>query len=278
MKLLNLDPHFSPLGTSVDFEKFTFAGGEPHIKIKEDLSETKELMITHRVQSFSDLGEIFVATDALRRLGVQEISLLIPYFPGARQDRLMVNGEPLTVKVYADLINTLRFTKVIVLDPHSDVTPVLIDNVQVASNSRFVSEVLSEYTDYHLVAPDAGALKQIHNLALSLQAPSVVACGKTRNVSTGALDRFQVFVEDLGGKTCVVVDDICDGGGTFLGIARELKRKNAGKLILIVTHGIFSKGSDELAEFYDQIICTDAFSTINDERIQQIQLNANLLK
>ncbi len=278
MKLLNLDPHFSPLGPSADFESFVFAGGEPHIKIKEHLNEEDEIMITHRVKSFNDMGEILLAVDALRRLGVSEISLLIPYFPGARQDRLMVKGEPLTVKVYADLINAQNFKKVIVLDPHSEVTPALINNVQVVSNGLFVSEALSEFTDYHLIAPDAGALKKVHQLALSLQVRSVVACGKTRNVRTGKLDGFEVYAEDLEGRTCVVVDDICDGGGTFLGIARELRSKNAGKLILIVTHGIFSNGSAQPAEYYDHIICTDAFSTISDEHIQQTKLNRNLLK
>ncbi len=278
MKYLNLDPDFTPFGGGIDFEKLTFAGGEPHIKIQQALSVTDELMIIQRVKSFNDMGLILLAVDALRRIGVRHISLLIPYFPGARQDRLMVAGEPLTVKVYAELINALNLEKVIILDPHSDVAPALIHNVQVVSNHAFAREALAGVADYHLVAPDAGALKKVYGLAASLKAESVVPCSKNRDVQTGKLNGFKVQAADLEGKTCVVVDDICDGGGTFLGIARELKRKQAGRLILVVSHGIFNNGIQPLREFYDQIICTDAFSTISDKRVQQIQLNANLLK
>lgn len=277
MRLLNLNPQFSPLGKGIAFESFTFSGGEPHIKIKESLSSADELMITHRVSSFNDMGLVLLAVDALRRMGLRYISLLIPYFPGARQDRLMVAGESLTVKVYADLINSLNLERVIILDPHSEVTPALIHNVEVVSNHIFVSQALAGREDFHLIAPDAGSLKKIYGLAKFLEADSVVACGKMRDVSTGTLTGCEVYAEDLKGKTCVVVDDICDGGGTFLGLAKELKRKNAGRLILIVTHGIFGNGSEALRELYDEIICTDSFQTLHDSNIQQIELNQNLL-
>jgi len=71
----------------------------------------------------------------------------------------------------------------------------------------------------------------------------------------------------------LIVDDICDGGGTFLGLGEELKKKNAGPLFLAISHGIFSKGFDELVKVYEQIFTTDSFRTIDDERINQIKLN-----
>ncbi|MCE7993425.1 MAG: ribose-phosphate pyrophosphokinase [Roseivirga sp.] len=277
MKHLNLDPHFTPFGNGIDFEKFTFSGGEPHIRIVDRLTSADELMITQRINSFNDMGLVLLAVDALRRIGVRYISLFIPYFPGARQDRLMTFGEPLTVKVYADLINALNFEKVIILDPHSEVTPALINNVQVITNHHFVGQVLTGRKDFHLVAPDAGAVKKIYGLAKFLETGSVVTCGKRRDVRTGSLTGFEVYAEDLKGKTCIVVDDICDGGGTFLGLAKELKSKNAGRLIMIVTHGIFGNGSAALAVLYDEIICTDSFQTHSDSNIRQIELNLNHL-
>lgn len=278
MKQLNLSPHFSPFGSSITFESFVFSGGEPHIKIRETLFESDEIMITHRVQSFNDMGLIILAVDALRRMSVKRINMLLPYFPGARQDRLMTTGEPLTVRVYADLINSLNFETVTILDPHSEVTPALVNNVRVVTNHQFVGEATAATNDYLLIAPDAGAIKKIQKLAAFLENENIIECGKVRNVLTGELTGFTVNCDDLESKTCVVVDDICDGGGTFLGLADELKKKNAGRLILIVTHGIFSKGSEFLTNKYDEVICSDAFSTLTDTNINQIALNANLLK
>ncbi len=277
MRYLNLDPDFQPYGKGIAFEHFTFPGGEPHIKIQEEVPADVEVMVVQRVRSFNDLGTLLLAVDALRRIGVKHIALTLPYFPGARQDRQMVHGEPLTVKVYAQLINGLMLDKVIILDPHSEVTPALLDNGQVVSHVPFALEVLTDLEDFVLVAPDAGALKKVYELAKAADGPAVILSTKKRNVATGALSGFEVMADDLGGQTCVVVDDICDGGGTFLGLAEALKRKNAGKLILIVTHGIFSKGTEALAAQYDRIYCTNSFRKLESEDIIQLELNHQLL-
>ncbi|WP_462251195.1 ribose-phosphate diphosphokinase [Ekhidna sp.] len=273
MEYLNLDPDFTPFGKSIAFDAFTFNGGEPHIKIKEELKDCSEVMITARVKTFNDFGFVLVAVDALKRMKVQSIQLTLPYFPGARQDRIMISGEPLTVKVYADLINTLKLDKVIVFDPHSEVTPALLDNVEVIHNYDFVGEVLEDYEDAVLIAPDGGALKKIYSTSKYLGGIPVVECGKSRDVKTGELSGFKVYEDDLKGKTCIVVDDICDGGGTFIGLAKELKKKNAGDLILAVSHGIFSHGFEDLLSLYKEVFTTDSFSTVKQENIKQIKLN-----
>jgi len=277
MKYLNLDNQFEPFEKSIAFTAFVFNGGEPHIKIEDEVSEINEITITTRIKSFNDMGLLLIAVDALRRMHVKTINLFLPYFPGARQDRVMVGGESLTVKVYANLINALNLNKVTVFDPHSEVTPALLENVVVQSNNSFVKHATKNLEEYYLVAPDGGALKKIYKTAQYLGGVAVVECGKTRDVDTGKLSGFKVYHEDLKGKTCVVTDDICDGGGTFLGLATELKKHNAGKLLLVVSHGIFSKGSDELAKVYDDIISTDSFSTLDDKNIKQIALK-NIIK
>jgi len=111
MKYLHLDPSFTPYGNSIEFDAFVFNGGEPHIKIKEQqIGDT--VTITHRISSFNDMGLLLIATDALRRMGVTHINAFIPYFPAARQDRVMVAGESLSVKVYADMMNAQQYNKV----------------------------------------------------------------------------------------------------------------------------------------------------------------------
>lgn len=278
MQYLNLDSAFEPYGKGIRFESFTFSGGEIHVRILEDVSAIDELTITCRPTSFNDIGTVLIASDALRRAGIARLSLVIPYFPAARQDRIMVSGESLAVKVYADLINSCGFERVIVFDPHSDVTPAVLDNAVVVQNHTYLKEIIQYLNDYHLVSPDGGALKKVHKLAQQLDTNSVIECSKVRNVKTGKLSGFKVYAEDLQQKTCLVVDDICDGGGTFLGLADELKRKNAGKLILVVSHGIFSKGTDLLKEKYDEIYTTDSFKSLHSEGVNCVKLNKELLK
>ena len=271
MKYLHLDPAFTPYDKSIDFSAFTFNGGEPHIKILE--TDIQEVTITHRITAFNDLGFVLIATDALKRMGVKTINLFIPYFPAARQDRVMVAGEPLSVKVYADIINAQQYSEVIVFDPHSEVTPALLNNVTVIQNFEFVKQCLATIDDeVVLISPDGGALKKIYKVAEYLGGVEVVECSKKRDVKTGQLSGFRVYEEDLSGKHCVIVDDICDGGGTFLGLAQALKDKNAAKLSLVVSHGIFSKGFKELTTVFDQVFTTNSFRDIKEEGVVKFEV------
>ena len=261
---LNLDSNFKPVtGSEIKYEAFTFSGGEPHIRIEEfDISEL--VIITHRVRTFNDLGLLSIAVDALRRLGAKEIELVLPYFPGARQDRVMTPGESLSVKVYADIINGYGLKSITIYDPHSDVTPALLNNCKAIDNHRFVAQIVKALPEnLLLISPDAGASKKIQKLARFLGLTDVLECGKKREVKTGKLSGFTVPIEDLGERPCLIVDDICDGGGTFIGLGKELKSKNSGPLFLAISHGLFSKGFDELLGIYDKIFTTDSFKDVD---------------
>ncbi|TYA78607.1 ribose-phosphate diphosphokinase [Seonamhaeicola marinus] len=274
--ILNLDKNFNPFKDKsvIEFESFTFSGGEPHIKILSPISAEQKVVVTHRIQSFSDFGLLLVAVDALKRMEVKTIDAFIPYFPAARQDRVMVSGEALSVKVYAEILNSLGLNCVVVYDPHSEVTPALLNDCKTISNHSFVEQVIADINEeVVLISPDGGALKKIYNLTKALGGLEVIECSKVRDVKTGAISDFKVYTEDLNGKHCLVVDDICDGGGTFIGLAQELKKKNAGKLFLAVSHGIFSKGLKGLSTYFDKIYSTDAFKTLqNTEHFSQIEL------
>jgi ribose-phosphate pyrophosphokinase len=271
--ILNLDPKFAPFQNQeeIKFQSFTFSGGEPHIKIVPDFDTNRKVTITHRLNSFNDLGLLCVTVDALRRMDVKIIELFIPYFPAARQDRVMIPGEPLSVKVYADIINAMQLNKVFVFDAHSEVTPALLNNSTVIPNYAFIKEVLNKIGEnVKLISPDGGALKKIYKVSEFLGGVEVVECSKSRDVKTGKLSGFKVYEEDLQGMDCLIVDDICDGGGTFVGLAEELKKKNAGKLYLAVSHGIFNKGFDVL-DCFDKIFTTNSFKDFDDQRVEVVK-------
>ncbi|WP_433814172.1 ribose-phosphate diphosphokinase [Flavobacterium johnsoniae] len=271
--ILNLDPKFAPFQNQeeIKFQSFTFSGGEPHIKIVPDFDTNRKVTITHRLNSFNDLGLLCVTVDALRRMDVKIIELFIPYFPAARQDRVMIPGEPLSVKVYADIINAMQLNKVFVFDAHSEVTPALLNNSTVIPNYAFIKEVLNKIGEnVKLISPDGGALKKIYKVSEFLGGVEVVECSKSRDVKTGKLSGFKVYEDDLQGMDCLIVDDICDGGGTFVGLAEELKKKNAGKLYLAVSHGIFNKGFDVL-DCFDKIFTTNSFKDFDDQRVEVVK-------
>jgi len=272
MKYLHLDMAFQPFGKSIAFKDFDFNGGEPHLQITEPLNAGTPVTITLRPQNFRDIGLLLLAVDALKRMDITHLELLLPYFPGARQDRVMVPGEPLSVKVYADLINAQHFSKVYVYDPHSEVTMALLNNARRISNHHFVGKCISNDQDYLLISPDGGALKKIYKVARFLGGVPVIECSKIRDVKNGKLTGFTVYADDLQGKPCYIVDDICDGGGTFLGLAEKLKEKNCGPVYLVVSHGIFSKGFTELEKQFAGIFSTNAFSTIKHNSLTQVNL------
>ena len=277
--VLNLDPKFKPFTTEEEiiFQNFTFSGGEPHIKIEPNFDINQKITITQRLNSFSDLGLLCIAVDALRRIGVNDMELFIPYFPAARQDRVMIKGEPLSVKVYADIINGMEFNKVYVFDAHSEVTPALVNNCEVIPNHTFIDAVTKSIgNDVKLISPDGGALKKIYKVSEFLGGVEVVECSKSRDVKTGRLSGFKVYNDDLQGADCLIVDDICDGGGTFVGLAEELKNKNAGKLYLAVSHGIFNKGFTVL-DCFEKIFTTNSFKDFEGEIVEVIQLEDGLL-
>ena len=284
IKTLNLDPKFSPtFCVHIKHELFTFWGGEIHIKIDraEYFADVEKVIITNRFRTGDDIMKVLAAKDALERKGVKNFELLMPYVPYARQDRICAEGEAFTLKIFAQIINSAKFNKVIVLDAHSDVAPALIDRCENVNNHEFVHMACDEIKNGRhdlrknliLVSPDSGANKKCNKLYESLDCfTSLVKCDKLRNPGTGELAGFEVFADDLKGDDCVIVDDICDGGRTFFGIAQELKKKNAGDIYLCVTHGIFSYGFDELKKYFKKIYCTDSFKDIDDDFVRQIKI------
>ena len=273
MKVLNLDTDFKPcsgLGEEIAQKQFVFSGGEVHIKMG---SMDVEVMLSARLNNANAIMELLLAVDALKRSGTKHISAFIPYLPYARQDRVMVPGEPLSIKVMCDLLNTCDFEKVYVFDVHSEVSLALLNNCELITNYSLVKHVTKEHNNFLLVSPDAGALKKIYKVAQAINyTDDIVLCNKLRDVSNGNIKQITVDQHDLGGKDCFIVDDICDGGATFIGVAKALKERNAGKIFLIVSHGIFSHGEAELAEWIDHIYTTDSIINATSELITRIPL------
>jgi len=255
--------------TFVDVKKFVFSGGEINITLSNITSSY--VKIFHRITDARHIMELFLTVDALRRNGVTKIDLFLPYIPYARQDRVCNEGEALSLKVFASMINSLKFQTVFVVDAHSDVSTALIDNCVNLKPDMYILKTLEHIKTPILISPDAGANKKIFDFYKVNydRFSDIVYCEKHRDMSTGKIVKTEVYSDDLKGKPCLIVDDICDGGATFIGIAEELKRKNAGDLYLYISHGIFRNGVDELLTYFETIFCTNSFKDIEHENVVQ---------
>lgn len=259
-KILCLNGYNPTSLDEIKFEKYYFKGGEPHIVIEDPL-QLEELYISLRFKVTGELIELLLAVDAIKRINSDlKLNLIIPYFPGARQDRIMNEGEPLTVKVIANLVNSLGFSKVVVVDPHSNVTEALINNIVVVDNSELVKEVIGYLNkDLYLVSPDAGSNKKIHNLSKKVNIDKIILCDKHRDVKTNDILSYNINSTFPEGVDCLIVDDICDGGRTFISLAKTLKERGANKVYLVVTHGIFSYGLSNIVKDIDHVFCWDTY-------------------
>lgn len=300
MKTLNLS---YPNKSNIKFKVSQFPDGQQDINILDvglggnfyDLSsiphdeQVDYVQIKSRLNSFKDLELIICATKALKRLGVKKIHLYIPYLLGARSDRQFVEGgTSYLVDVIAPIINAQGFKSVTVIDVHSDVAAACIERLKVIGNTNLVSTALDDLylspvnfstrqsthisidgSGFVLISPDGGALKKIYKVAEAIgYKGDVICCSKSRDTK-GKLSKTIVPLKDIKqvNRDFIIIDDICDGGATFINIAKEIKNHyngyiNEPNIYLVVTHGIFSKGFEELSKYFDGIYCTNSYQDI----------------
>jgi ribose-phosphate pyrophosphokinase len=270
--IMNTFNLISPEKSTIQFKTLVFPDSQPHIKIDmssvSGLDRTEPLKLLSRMGNANDLLLVLFIKNTLDYLEFEKIELSISYLLTARMDRVMLDGEPFSLKVVAGILNQAGFRKISIFDPHSEVTTALVEHSYSIPNHQFVKDALDDYftkneqSKFCLVSPDAGALKKIHKLAQYLHIDNIVECMKERDVKTGALTNFKTTTTDLNDQTCFIIDDICDGGGTFAGTAKMLKEKGAKKVVLIVSHGIFSKGTN--IEFVDEVYTTDSYKWVEN--------------
>lgn len=247
---------------ALDYSVLAFSGGEVHVRILEPNEAPGQLFeITARLHGSVEIMELLLLTDALRRMSAgARIRLVCPYFPYARQDRVCASGEALSLRVVADLINAQGYESVEVWDAHSDVTGAVLNRMVSLPALHFVRQLdlLAKADKPILVAPDAGALKKVSSIAKTLGLQWVRA-DKSRDPKSGEITGTVVYSDHVGPRHFLIVDDICDGGRTFIALAEALRPLTDGKVCLYVTHGIFSAGYDALTAAIDVIYTANTF-------------------
>jgi ribose-phosphate pyrophosphokinase len=298
-----------PEKSDIKFTVSKFPDGQQSLTITTSdawfRSPKNDVKIMSRLNSFSDLELILCATAALRNLeSIENIHLYVPYFLGARSDRKFTDGGVNYLKdVICPIINSQNYKSVTVMDPHSDVLEACLNNYKKIDNISLVKQALTKIDNtnearekVHLVSPDAGALKKVFHVAEHFEIDKLIIASKHRDIKTGrithtevpGLPKLEMVNTKYGGshfppptgEKYVIIDDICDGGRTFIELAKVILKERpksycGTEVYLIVTHGIFSAGFETLNQYFDKIYTTNSVKEIENELVEQINVFNN---
>ena len=183
---------------------------------------------------------------------------------GQRSDRRFESNESFDLKVITNFINGMKFKEVAIFHPHSDVSNALIENCEKMSHHDYVKQAYLMEGQPTLISPDAGAYKQVYQIASDLGA-NLIPANKVR-INGKPMIEIQ---GDVKGQNCLIVDDLLDGGRTFMSLAEKLKENGAEKVTLYISHGIFSQGIDTILDYVDHVYCTDSYQVIKHAAVTQ---------
>lgn len=212
--------------------------------IKEVGVNTVEWRYEHEGEVFQILQLAYLMKEYMSR---EEMALYIPYLPYARQDKHISDEKTFALLPFSDVINMCEFGSVTVVDPHSHKALNLINTSKAVYPIEKLRKAFDETNSQLLCYPDKGALTKYSRLD-GYKDYVYIYGTKVRDQSTGIITKYDVEATGLSGLNILIVDDICDGGATFIILAKELLNKGAKAVNLFVSHGLFSKGIKVLHE------------------------------
>ena len=247
----------------------TFPDGEKSLVIDSNIDHKTDLV--NLVTRLSSMDEIFImlqADDILNRHGVV-FDLYISYLMSMRMDRVMDFNRPFSLRVVANMIKNCGARNKYVLEPHSDRTLEELGAKQWVTQFNLIRDNsiksrIDGMKGSGLIFPDAGAKKRY-----SPTSGTIICFNKKRDLSTGKIiELVPETKDDFNAITLnydfLLIDDLCDGGGTFVGIANKVREinKNA-RLSILVTHLVNDKGLENLSNNFNKVFITNSYKDWN---------------
>jgi ribose-phosphate pyrophosphokinase len=262
-----------------------FSDAEVHVELMENVRGRDVFVVQPTCAPTNDnLMELLVIIDALRRSSAWRITAVIPYFGYARQDRRPRSARvPITAKVVAQMISTVKADRVLTVDLHSDQIQGFFD---IPVDNVYASPILlgdiwrQKYPNLVVVSPDVGGVVRARALAKRLDDAELAIIDKRRpkpNVS-----KVMNIIGEVEGRSCVMVDDLVDTAGTLCRAAEALKREGAKRVVAYCTHPVLSgKAVQNIeASVLDELVVTDTIPLSESAqacgRIRQLSIAAML--
>jgi ribose-phosphate pyrophosphokinase len=256
-----------------------FSDGEIYVQIQESVRGIDCFLIQSTCSPVNEnLMELLILLDAFKRASAGRITVVMPYFGYARQDRKAAGREAITAKLVADLLTTAGANRVVAIDLHA---PQIMGFFNILVDHLYASPVLLEYIktlpvqDSVLVSPDVGGVARARAFAKKLDDAPIAIIDKRRNQHNVA--EVLSVVGDVKGKLAIMVDDMVDTAGTLVKGAELLKREGAAKIIACATHAVLSgPAMERLADSpIEKLIVTNSIpldSAKQSEKIVQLSV------
>lgn len=249
-----------PLGKS---EVVKFSDGEIMARCLSEVNgKTCYIVQSTIAPSTETIFEIIVFVDSLKNAGAKEVVLITPYYGYSRQDRVARPGEPITAKVVAGMLENTGISRVICVDLHTQqiqgffsIPVVNIDTYSLLGNyfSKRFNELGIEHKNVVVVSPDHGSANRGRDVSSELNGAKLAVIDKRRPAPNES--EVTDVVGEVAGKTCLIIDDICDTCGTINNAVQALFDKGAKEVFVGVTHAIISRG--ELDKRIKEFVTTD---------------------
>ncbi len=219
-----------------------FSDGEIYIEINENIRGNSVFVIQSTSNPANDnLMELLLCIDALRRSSAKNITAVIPYYGYARQDRKVVPRTSISAKVVANLITNAGASRVVTVDLHAGQIQGFFD---MPVDNLFTTPLFARYIKKKLkskelicVSPDVGGVQRTRGLATKLKADLAII--DKRRPKPGKSQVMNI-IGNVKGKTCIIVDDIIDSGGTIINAVDALKKNGATEVYVFITHAVLS--------------------------------------
>ncbi|SMX31651.1 ribose-phosphate pyrophosphokinase [Actibacterium lipolyticum] len=228
----------------VDARVERFNDGEIFVEVFENVRGEDMFIIQPTSNPANDnLMELLIISDALRRSSAARITAVIPYFGYARQDRRTKARTPISAKLVANLLTEAGIERILTMDLHAaqiqGFFDIPVDNLY--ASPIFALDIAHHFkgkmNDLMIVSPDVGGVARARELAQRINAPLSIV--DKRREKPGEIAEMTV-IGDVTGKSCIIVDDICDTAGTLCKAAEVLIEKGAKEVHSYITHGVLS--------------------------------------
>ncbi|WP_019200604.1 ribose-phosphate diphosphokinase [Tsukamurella sp. 1534] len=227
-----------------------FANGEIFVRFEESVRGSDAFVLQSDPYPVNQwLMEQLIMIDALKRGSAKRITAILPFYPYARQDKKHRGREPISARLVADLLKTAGADRIITVDLHTDQIQGFFDG---PVDHMHAQTMLADYVREHygtanmvVVSPDAGRVKVGEKWADALDGAPLAFVHKTRDPNVPNQVKSNRVVGDVAGRTCVLIDDMIDTGGTIAGAVGVLKEAGAKDVIIATTHGVLSDPATE---------------------------------